>query len=133
MKLNGQNQPIGKCSEEKDLLVIFDGTMTFDTHIQKAINKANQMIGIIKRTFVHLDKDVFTKLYKAIVRPHLEYGNIIWHPTLKRQSAAIEKVQKRATRLVSQCKEMSYPERLKYLKLHSLKLCTFSERGAGGG
>ena len=61
------------------------------------------------------------KLYKALVRPHLEYGNIIWNPYLKRQSVAVEQVQRRATRLVEECTEMTYTERLKCLKLHSLK------------
>ena len=84
-------------------------------------NKANQMIGLIKRSFDYLDKDVFLKLYKALIRPHLEYGNIIWHPHLKRQSAAIEKVQRRATKLLKCCKQMSYLERLQYLNLPSLK------------
>ena len=61
------------------------------------------------------------KLYKALVRPHLEYGKIIWCPYLKRQSVAVEQVHRRATRLLEECKEMSYTERLKHLKLHSLK------------
>ena len=64
---------------------------------------------------------MFIKLYKALVRPHLEYGNIIWNPYLKRQSVAVEQVQRRATRLVEECTEMTYIERLKCLKLHSLK------------
>ena len=62
----------------------------------------------------------FGLLYKALVRPHLEYANVIWFPGLKRQSVAIEKVQRRATKLLSECKSMSYKERLSYLGLHSL-------------
>ena len=46
---------------------------------------------------------------------------MIWNPYLKRQSVAVEQVHRRATRLVEECKEMSYTERLKCLKLHSLK------------
>ena len=64
---------------------------------------------------------MFIKLYKVLARPHLEYGNIIWNPYLKRQPVAVEQVQRRATRLLEECKEMSYTERLKCLKLHSLK------------
>ena len=63
-------------------------------------SKANQMIGIIKRTFINIDKESFTKLYKAIIRPHLEYGNLVWHPNYKYQSVEIEKIQRRATKLV---------------------------------
>ena len=79
------------------------------------------MIGMIKRTFTYLDKEIFLKLYKAMVRPHLEYGNLIWHPYLKRQSVAVERVQRRATKILKECKELSYAERLKYLQLPSLK------------
>ena len=60
-------------------------------------------------------------LYKALVRPHLEYGNIIWAPLFKRQSAAVERVQRRATKLLKECKDMTYGERLYFLNLHSLK------------
>ena len=56
-----------------------------------------------------------------MVRPHLEYGNIIWHPMYKKQSISIEKVQRRATRLLKECKGMTYIQRLKYLDIHSLK------------
>ena len=38
-----------------------------------------------------------------MVRPHLEYDNVIWYPRLKRQSIAIERVQKRATKLLQEC------------------------------
>ena len=55
-----------------------------------------------------------------MVRPHLEYGNVIWYPRLKRQSIAIERVQRRATSLLQECTHMSYTDRLHYLHLHSL-------------
>ena len=119
--MKGVNRPLQKCEEEKDLGVIFDKDLSFDTHIQKSINKANQMIGLIKRSFSYLNKDTFLKLYKAMVRPHLEYGNVIWYPRLKRQSIAIERVQRRATSLLQECTHMSYTDRLNYLHLHSLK------------
>ena len=80
------------------------------------------MLGIIKWTFTFKSKSIFLKLYKALVRSHLEYGNVIWSPYLKRQSnILIERVQRRATKLVPECRDMNYTERLKYLELHSLK------------
>ena len=100
MKMKGVNRLLQKCEDKKDLCVIFDKDLSFDTYIQKCINKASQMIGLIKGTFSYLNKDTFLKLYKAMVRPHLEYGNVIWYPRLKRQSIAIERVQRRATKLL---------------------------------
>ena len=83
------------------------------------------MVGLIKRTFSYIGKDnvIFLTLYKALVRPHLEYGNVIWYPllNLKRQSASIERVQRRATKLLPECREKSYEDRLNYLRLPSLK------------
>ena len=121
MKVNDQEIEINVCEEEKDLGIIFDPHLSFDVHINKIINKANQMIGLIKRTFTYLNRDILVKLYKSLVRPHLEYGNIIWYPLLKKHSIAVERVQRRATKLLRECKNLSYMQRLKYLNLHSLK------------
>ena len=56
-----------------------------------------------------------------MVRPHLEYGNTIWYPYLKRQSKSIERVQHRATRLVFKPNTLNYSERMIFLRLPSLK------------
>ena len=75
------------------------------------------MMGIIKRTFTFLDKEIFNNLYKALVQPRLEYGNVIRSPYLKRQSVTIERVQRRTTRLISTSRDLGYTERLKELDL----------------
>ena len=119
MKVSEDNYDnIVKCEEEKNLGVIFDKYLSFDAHNQNSINKANR---IIRRTFTFIDGEIFTNLYKALVRPHLEYGNIVWFPQLKRQSVAIEKVQRRATKLIPVLKDLDYKERLRQLKLPTLK------------
>ena len=79
------------------------------------------MTGIIKRSFTYINKVMFLQLYKALVRPHLEYANVIWNPQYKRQSQMIEKVQRRATKVLSKIKEFSYEERLRALNLPCLK------------
>ena len=122
--LNQVNE-INRCTEEKDLGVVFDSKLSFDAHIQSIVKKANCVLGIIKRAFSHLDKTSFIKLYKSLVRPILEYGNVIWSPQIKRQSQEIEKVQRRATRIVRGMKDCSYDERMKILKIPSLKYRRF--------
>ena len=64
---------------------------------------------------------MFNKLFKGVVRPQLEYANVIWHPIFKRQSIQIEKVQRRATKLLNDIRDNSYADRLKALNLPSLK------------
>ena len=98
------------CEEEKDLGVIFDCKLSFDAHVQCVISKANRNIGIIRRTFSYLSKKSFIKLYKSLVRPHLEYGNTIWFPCIKRQSSSIDKVQRWATRFLFEINTLNYVE-----------------------
>ena len=121
MKKGDSLSDIITCEEEKDLGVTFDRYLNFNKHIEQAIGKANKMLGLIKRTFSYLNKDIFLKLYKSLVRPHLEYGNIVWNRLLKKHSISIENVQRRATKILKQCKHLTYQERLNYLDLHSLK------------
>ena len=51
------------------------------------IKKANNMVGLIRRSFIHLDEEMFLK-------PYLEYANVIWHPTKIKDVTAIENVQR---------------------------------------
>jgi len=47
-----------------------------------------------RRNFIYMDKNTFTLLYRAMVRPHLEYGNAVWWPYKTGDVEIIEKVQK---------------------------------------
>ena len=76
---------------------------------------------IIKRTFSYLDKAIITQLYKVFVRPHLEYNQQIWSPSLQQDIEELEQVQHRATKLIPSLEHLTYEERLKELNLYSLK------------
>ena len=60
-------------------------------------------------------------LFKALVRPHLEYAAAVWSPYQKQDIELIENVQRRATRQLSTLRDLSYTERLKRLNLPTLK------------
>ena len=105
---------------EKDLGVTFDSSLKFSTHIRNIVCKANSRLGLIKRNFTCLNKDVFIPLYKSLIRPLLEYCSSVWNPILKSDQMEIEKVQRRATKLVPCISQLSYSNRLSYLKLDSL-------------
>ena len=115
----GTDCVITKVDSEKDLGVTIDKNLNFREHISSKINLANRNVGIIFRTFTYLDPEMFKNLYKSIVRPHLEYGTVIWTPMCKKDKIAIENVQRRATKLVRSCKDLS--ERLRKLGLPSLE------------
>jgi len=112
---------IDKVDKIKDLGIVFDYRLKFDEHIDEKINKAYQMLGIIKRNFIHLTPDSFVVLYKSIVRSHLEYSECVWNPHHQQLIEKLEKVQKRATKLIIAVKLLKYEERLRYLNLPTLK------------
>ena len=58
------------------------------------------MLGIIKRNFVYISKNSFVTLYKSFVRSHLEYANSVWYPKRKTDIDKLQRVQKRATKLI---------------------------------
>eukprot|EP00057_Strongylocentrotus_purpuratus_P009185 XP_011663659.1 PREDICTED: RNA-directed DNA polymerase from mobile element jockey-like [Strongylocentrotus purpuratus] len=106
--------------EEKDLGVTFDPTLKFSKHVGKVANKANRIVGLIRRTFAHMDEDMFCLLHKTLVRPHLEYANCVWNPFLRQDITKLEKVQRRATKMVPSIKDLPYVTRLERLDLPTL-------------
>ena len=107
--------------EEKDLGVTFTKDLKFSNHIARAANKGNRVTGAIRRAFRYMDKDMFSQLYKALIRGHLEYTNTVWNPIKKGDADHLEKVQRRATKLVPEIRDLPYAERLRVLKLPSLR------------
>ena len=75
---------------------------------------------MIKRTISCKSKDIIVRLYKALVRPKLEYCVQAWCPYLKKDIDKLEKVQARAMRLINDCKNLSYENRLSYTGLTTL-------------
>jgi ribonuclease P/MRP protein subunit RPP40 len=118
---NGESHVLKSVEHEKDLGVTMDRPLKFSTHVDTIVKKANRTLGCISHTFKYLNKDSFLLLYKSLIRPILEYASCVWSPQLKRDRDALEKVQRRATRLVPEFKGLSYPERLEALKLPTLK------------
>ena len=105
--------------------VLLDSDLSYDGHIYDKINMANKMLGIINKNFNDLDSTAFVLLYKSMVRSHLEYAGSVWNPHKKGLIRDIEKVQKRATKLIHSCKKLSYVERLALLQLPTLKYRRF--------
>ena len=107
--------------EEKDLGCIMRADLKQSSNIKHHISKANRLLGMIRRTFTYLPKESFLLLYKTYVRPRVEYCQQAFYPYLKKDCREIEKVQRRATKLVKDIADLPYEERLKKLGLFSLK------------
>ena len=108
-------------TQEKDLGVIIHQSLSNSVHVANAVKKANQALAMINKTVINKDKFTMTKLYKTLVRPHLEYCVQAWRPHLQGDINKIESVQRRATRMVKGLNKVEYTERLKRLNLTTLE------------
>ena len=73
------NEEVTKLTEHKHLGMILDSQLTFQSHIREAILKARRGIGIIRYLSKYVSRDVLDRIYNLYVRPHLDYGDIIYH------------------------------------------------------
>ena len=108
-------------TEEKDLGVLVDDKLDFGKHIREIVKKANQRIGLIRRGFDCLDKEMFMNLYPVMIRPLLEYCVQVWSPHKQGDIDLLERVQRRATKIVPALKNLPYEERLRRLNLTKLE------------
>lgn len=106
---------------EKDLGILTDRKLSFEEHINATAKKGNQLVGMIKRSFNYLNRDMLSTLIKSIIRPVMEYGHAIWNPHLKKHKIALERIQRRATKLIPPLRDLPYSLRLQLLKLPSLE------------
>ena len=123
--LNGS--PVEVAEEEKDLGIVIDRQLNFHKQTAAATSKASKMLAVVRRSFANVDEFTLPLLYKSMVRPFLEYGNSIWGPFSKGDQKLLERIQRRATRMVKAIKHLPYPQRLRHLGLPSL--CYRRRRG----
>ena len=117
---DGNLKSLPKDSTEKDLGIWFQNNMTFNEHITYVVNRCNKLLGLIKRSFKSLDKDSFLTLYKSLVCSIIDYGGSVYFPTTKKNIQLIENIQRRATKLLPELKDLTYSERLEGLNLPTL-------------
>ena len=74
--------------------------LSWNPHINKIVNKANNKLGFIKRNLKSIPQSIKTYAYWSLVRPHLEYCCRVWDPYTTRSINHQEGVQHRAARFV---------------------------------
>jgi len=91
-------------TDEKDVGVIVSDDLKSGKQCSEAVKKANRMLGHafdLSVKFTNRSKETIISLYKTLVSPHLEYCSQIWSPHYEKDNKLIERVQRRATKLVA--------------------------------
>ena len=79
------------------------------------------MLGMIKKTISYKTPEIMVRLYKALVRPHLEYCVSVWSPHYTKDKDLLERLQHRFTRRIKEVRDKEYLDRLKKLNLWTLE------------
>jgi len=120
--LNGRN--LKKTEQEKDLGVLTSGTLLWNDQVESCISKANQMLCWISRNLISRERFLMLRVYKTLIRPHLEYCVQLWNPAAEHGNWSlilrIESVQRRFTRMIEGVGLLPYSERLQILQLTTL-------------
>ena len=112
---------LGTTVKEKDLGVTISADMKVSEQCGIAASKGNKILGLIRRNITYKGKKLIIPLYKAIVRPHLEYCIQAWRPYRKKDIDTLERIQRRATKMIPELRDLSYEERLKECGLTTLE------------
>ena len=65
--------------QDKHLGIMLDSKLSFSAHLQEGITKSRKAIGMSKFMSKYLSRSALSQLYKLYVRPHLDYGALLYH------------------------------------------------------
>ena len=103
---------LGRTAQENYLGVTFSADMKVSEQCGIAALKGNQILVLIRRSITYKEKQLIVPLYKAVVRPHLEYCIQAWRPYRKKDIDKLERIQRRTTKMIPELRDLSYESRL---------------------
>nr|VZI44438.1 unnamed protein product [Spirometra erinaceieuropaei] len=114
------NIPLQEIDAQKDLGVWVTASLKPPLHCSKIAKSAMSVLYLVKRSFSTFDEDCFVKAFRTFVRPQVQFAIQAWKPWTSEDLSILEKVQRRATKLVSGQGSLPYETRLSNLGLFPL-------------
>ena len=107
------NKPVQQVSSQKHLGVILDTSLTFDEHIRAITSKVSKSIGLLQKLNYRLARSSLITIYKSFVRPHLDYGDVIFDKAYNNFfQQRLESFQYKASLAITSAIKVSSTERL---------------------
>ncbi|KAF2345821.1 Reverse transcriptase domain [Trinorchestia longiramus] len=113
--------PIETVQQQRDLGVIFTENLKHAKQVEKSVKNASRVLGFITRNFEHKSMNIILPLHKALVQPHLKYAVQLWFPTLRKDNNKMEKIQRKATKMIPELRNLSYERRFQRRELIPLE------------
>ena len=98
------NLAVASCETHKNLVLLLDKRLTFGRRVEKMILRANKGVGLITRLRRYLPRNSLLTIYKALIRPHLDYGDVVYdYPGNASFMQKLESVQYNASLAITGC------------------------------
>ena len=123
LNLSLNNIQLLTVSNEKVLGVQIDNNLSWGEHVRKVTKKMSTNIWLLSKVKNYLSNEHRVMFYKSYIQPHLDYANIVWSSMSKTNLMQIERLQKRACRII-----LDYNCDNVYHSMDNLKIMTISER-----
>ena len=92
------------CETHKHIGLLLDKKLAFDNHVEEMILRVNKDIGLITRLRRYLPRNSLLIIYKAFIRPHLDYGDVVYdYPGNASFAQNLESVQYNASLAITSC------------------------------
>jgi len=88
---NIQGRQLDTMKTTRNFGVQISSTLKSADHCHESYCKANQLLGLTKKTIKHRNPALMVRLYKSLVRPHLEYYSSVWSPHYRKKQDAYRK------------------------------------------
>ena len=117
------NHPLEQVQNSKYLGVLISDNLKWGPHVNQVCQKANRLIGFLRRNLKYCPKVLKDTAYKSLVRSNLEYCSSIWDPHFEKDINQLDRVQRRGARFVRKdySRESSVSNMIKDLRWDSLK------------
>ena len=123
--ITNKGRAITRVSEFKYLGVVLDECISWSTHVKHVISRAGKRVGILGRLTDNLTAHCVNTVYKSFIRPIIDYCDTVWTCCGKGNNDLIEKLQRRAARIVTKLNSIDKAmDSLKWtIIFHPIKLC----------